>query len=401
MRNKNLTQIPRRFDMVSRFLMRSALASSVLLGVTLGCSGAAEGEFEGDEPIGSASQPLTIAEDPSAAVTWDGAQSLGIVPGANGTPAVTSSCVSSYVVFTRAYGKYKGAANGDTATTPWALYGPRSFASSPSIAGLPVANCVGLRFIVVGRGAGSDAADRHIYWSNGKVTRTSDNTSFNPPVAETYFAEVSSRTFSGDNGYPAVTSSPQGDAYLAFRDGNTIYAHTKPADSSTWGAENQAPPLPTGWVPVGTPAIEYGFFWGPVTIVVRAQSWWGQTAFFSILYDPDFRTDWFNLGGPPSGSPEVQSDPAIEWNSYLFRHTLYYLSDGSYYQASFFLDEWDHSDLPAKRIIHTHNQPKYSSAPGANGDIDIEQTRRHWVVGRSGSEIFFSAIQLGDGNLAP
>lgn len=401
-RIQKLKKDPRRFDISSKRLAHPLLVGALLFGVALGCSGVVEGEFEGDESIGSASEPLTIAADPSLPVTWGGAQSLGTVEGATGTPAVTSGCASSYVVFTRVggSGRYTGAADGDTGLTAWATYGPRSFASSPSITALP-GGCTGLRFMVVGRGAGTEA-NRRIYWSDGEVTRASNGV-FNPPVAETHFAQVSTRVFSEDNGYPAVTSSPQGEAYLAFRDGDNIYAHTKAAGSTTWGPEQQAPALPWGWRPVGTPAIEHGFFWGPVTVVVRGENGWGQTAFFSILYNQgSFNpSSWFNLGGPPDDSPPVESDPALEWNDWLFTHTLYYRSGNSYYQASFFLDSWAHDDVPAKEVLHSSIQPAYNSAPSVNGNIDLEATKRHWIVGRSGSEIFFSPISHGDGVLAP
>lgn len=396
--NKNLW----RFIFTPSLLARSTLAGALLLGATPGCSGVAEGEFGGDNPIDSSSQPLILANFPSSTVFWDGAKPLGTVSGATGNPSVTSGCVSSFVVFTRVApsGQYMGAADGDTGVSAWATYGSRSFASSPSITALPN-NCNGLRFMVVGRGAGTGANSR-IYWSEGKVTRASNGV-FNPPVMETDFVEVSARQFSGSNGYPAVTSSDQGDAYLAFRDGTNIYARTKAAGSTSWGVEAQAPPLPAGWWPVGTPAIEYGFFWGPVTVVVRAQNWLGQTAFFAILYNEGaFRpSSWFELGAPPSGSPPVESDPALEWNGYVFTHTLYYRSGDSFYQTSFFLDEWAHSDIPAKKIIHGNTQPAYNSAPSAHGNVDIENERRHWVVGRSGSEIYFSAISHSDSQLAP
>lgn len=400
--HQNPKKNPWRFNFTPSLLARSTLAGALLLGATPSCSGVAEGEFGGDDPIDNSSQPLVLADSPSAPVLWDGAKSLGTVSGATGTPAVTSGCVASFVVFTRVApgGQYKGAADGDTGVSAWATYGSRSFASSPSITALPN-NCSGLRFMVVGRGAGTGANSR-IFWSDGRVTRASNGV-FNPPVADTAFAPVSNRQFSGNNGYPAVTSSPEGEAYLVFRDGINIYVHTRAAGSTSWGAEVQAPPLPIGWWPVGTPAIEYGFFWGPVTIVVRAQNWLGQTAFFAILYNQgSFRpSSWFDLGAPPSGSPPVESDPALEWNSWLFTHTLYYRSGDSFYQTSFFLDQWAHSDIPAKKIIHGNTQPAYDSAPSAHGDMDIEQERRHWVVGRSGSEIFFSAILYGDGYLAP
>jgi hypothetical protein len=378
--------------------VRSAAGITGLL-VALGCAGTATELDSQERPV---SQALTLAGSPSSPVTWDGARSLGTVTGATGTPAVTSGCVASYVVFTRVSpsGRYRGAADGDTGISGWDAYGTRSFASSPSLTALPN-DCNGLRFMVVGRGAGTGTSSR-IYWSNGQVTRGSDFV-FNPPVAETTFAQVSSRQFSGSNGYPAVTSSPAGDAYLVFRDGSRIYAHTKAAGSTSWGSEHQAPALPTGWQPVGTPAIEYGFFWGPVTVVVRAQNGSGQTAFFASLYNQgSFRpSSWIELGAPPSGSPAVESDPALEWNDSLFTHTLYYRSGGSFYQTSFFLDEWAHDNVSAKEIIHAAIQPAYDSAPSVNGNVDIEQDRKHWVVGRSGSEIFFSAIQDGDSRLAP
>lgn len=390
----------RRFGFAPRPLARSALAGALLLVATPGCS-SGEGGYEGDSPV-TTSQPLTIAGAPEADVTWDGATSLGVVPGATGTPAVTSGCVASFVALTRVTpsGQYMGAADGDTGVSPWATYGSRSFASSPAITSLPN-DCNGLRLMVVGRGAGSGANSR-LYWSEGQVTRA-PNFVFNAPVVVRDFAQVGSREFSGSNGYPAVTSSPQGEAFLAFRDGSNIYARTKAAGSNSWGPEQQAPALPAGWTPVGTPAIEYGFFWGPVTLVVRGINWLGQSRFFVLLYNQgSFRpSSWIQLGALPSGSEPVQGDPALEWSDQVFTHTLYYRSGESYYQTSFFLDAWAHPDLPAKEVIHSNIQPAYTSSPSVHGNVDIEQGRMHWMVGRAGEELFFSAITEGESDLAP
>src|SRR5690606_13428070 len=109
--NEHSPTDPPRFNTAVRLLAHSALAVAFLLGATLSCGGAVEGEFEGDEPVGTTSQPITLAGYPlSSPVLWDGPQSLGSVSDATGNPVVTSGCAASYVVFTRVApsGRYKG-----------------------------------------------------------------------------------------------------------------------------------------------------------------------------------------------------------------------------------------------------------------------------------------------------
>jgi hypothetical protein len=379
---------------------RSPLAGVLMLGTALGCGGLAEGE--GGESVRADSESLKIDWAGVEPVYWSGADSQGTASGATGTPALASHCVASFVAFTRASGnRYRGAAAGELGPSSWNEYDTRSFASSPSLTGLPSTdNCSSMRFLVAGRGSGTGANSR-IYFSLGRATQSAGV--YGPLTRTTNFAQVSTQEFSGSNGYPAVSSSTTGAAFLVYRNGSTIYGHYKAAGATTWtNNPHQAPALPSPWVPIGTPAIEYG--WNNLAfVIIRAQS---GTAiqFFRIFYNNNgfqipFGGTPYWLGLPlPSGSAAIQSDPAVEWNDELFTHTVYYRSGTSFYQASIFVDGWE--EVP-KQVLHPFTTPSYNDAPAVNGNVDYEQTRRHWLLGRSGNELWFSVINETDSNLLP
>lgn len=390
----------RSLNFTRAFRARSPLAGVLMLGTALGCGGLVEGG-DGDS-VRADSEPLKLDPAGTFPVYWSGAESLGTASGATGTPALASHCPASLVAFTRASSnRYRGAAAGELGPSSWNEYDTRSFASSPTLTGLPSTDsCASMRFLVAGRGAGF-GPDSRIYFSLGRATQSGGV--YGPLTRTRDFAPVSTQEFSGSNGYPAVSSAPTGAAFLVYRNGSTIYGHTKPAGSNTWtSTAHQAPALPSPWVPIGTPAIEYG--WGGVTfVIIRGQS--GSTIqFFRIFYgNSGFQIPFGGtpqwLGLPlPGGSASIQSDPAVEWNDELFTHTVYYRSGSSFYQVSIFLDGWEEV---AKQVVHPFTTPSYSDAPAVNGNVDYEQTRRHWLLGRSGTEFWFSVINEPDSNLLP
>lgn len=397
MKHHQHPEAERFVDFVRVLVTRSALAGAVGLGMAVACGAPLEGD--GNDLTGAQSEALQVAGQPAASVYWDGPQALGPVTGATGTPALASRCAAALVAFTRvsSNNRFRGVAAGELGPSAWADYAPRAFASSPSVTALPN-DCNGHRFLIVGRGTGSTAADRRIYWSEGRATQNQG--AFNAPQATTIFAEVSAADFTGDNGYPAVTSSPNGDALLVYRNGSTIYGHTKFVGATNWSAAHTAPALPSGWTPIGTPAIEFSFA-NNATVIVRGQSG-ASVRFFRIFYnngfgDPLGPIEWDPLP-LPAGSLAIQSDPALEWNDALWTHTVYYRNDKTFYQASIFYNTWEHVPKP---VVNTVTTPEYVEAPAVNGNADYEQLRTHWVLGRSGTQLHFSVIMEGDPNLEP
>lgn len=395
-----LEAVSRSLNFTRAFRARAPLAGILMLGTILGCSGPVEG---GDrDSVRADSEPLKADPAGTLPVTFSGAGSIGTASGATGAPALASSCGSSFIAFTRASGsRYQGNAVGDLEPSGWYEYDTRSFASSPSLTALPSTDgCVSMRFLVAGRGSGSGAASR-IYFSVGKATQSSGV--FGAVTRARDFAQVSSQEFSGSDGYPAVTSAPNGAAFLVYRKGSTIYGHTKAAMTNTWSTTaHQAPALPSGWVPIGTPAIEYGL--SNITfVIVRGQSG-SNIRFFRIFYNSTGFLIPFGgtpqwLGLPlPAGSPAIESDPAVEWNDDLFTHTVYYRSGSSFYQMSIYVDGWEEAP---KQITHPITTPSYTDAPAVNGNIDWEQDRKHMLLGRSGTEFWFSSAYLADSNLIP
>jgi hypothetical protein len=361
------------------------LAGIVALGSTLACDGTIEGN--GEDPVAARSEALRLADNPNGPLDWKYWAQLPPLSGATGDPALTNGGAHLFIAMQRgaANGRYWGLATAGPSSGTWGQYDTRSFASSPTAARLPNVG-QDVRLIVVGRGSGTLSDDRRIFWSEGKVTQgTPPN--FNAPVKVTNFAAIGTTSFNGNFGFPAVTSAPNGDVIMAYVATNTsnqtrVYVQRKPYNGA-WTARVSSPAIPGPFTSVDTPALTYGypFVFQPIlgTIVIRTQN--GSTSrLFRIFTDGTSYIDsWIELTPLLSGSPAIQSTPAVEWNDALLTHTVYYRSGTSFYQASFFYNYWEGE---AKQIVDgSLTSPSFINAPSVNGNVPFEPGE-HWVLGR-------------------
>jgi hypothetical protein len=386
------------------------------LASTLACSGPIEEDSDG--ALGVDSQALKWPGDPNGPLEFD---PWVLMPSAGfsmtGDPVLTNCDAHCLVAFQRGAAasgnQYWGLAAEGPSAGLWTQYDTRSFASNPAAVHFKTIGTE-RHILVVGRGSGSTSESRRMFWSTAKVTPVGGGTpDFNSPEKLSEFQQINTNSFNDPYGYPALATSSGGTVVMAYIGPNAsnqarVYAQRKPysseVDDPNWKARVEAPALPSSFTPVGTPAITWGYSSPDVyTIVVRAQ----RTGFSDRLYriffsgtaytDPFGAASWKSLT-LPSGSPAVQSNPAVEWGDQLFTHTVYYRSGSSLYQASFIYDTLE--EVP-KIIMHNSFTPFFSSAPSVNGNLMFE-IGQHWVIGRdSQSNLWFTTSQDDELGMVP
>jgi hypothetical protein len=108
---------------------------------------------------------------------------------------------------------------------------------------------------------------------------------------------------------------------------NQIYAYRRmlPYESGSWSSSVPAPPLPSGWSALGSPAIAYTM--GGVnqfTVMVRAQHTNPGQAYFRSHFDGWSWTTWDGI--PAFG---LSGDPALEFSTDVNMLTLYSFGGGA------------------------------------------------------------------------
>lgn len=366
---------------------RSLLGAAFLaLGATLGCGASGDGDATGS--ASHESEALQDGNVGSGFINFKYWSALPTLAGTSGELSMTDGSAHLFIAMQRGNGgKYWGISGEGPQNGTWGQYDTQLFASPPAIAHVHDDSNGDRRIMVVGRGSGSTANDRRLFWSVG-IVQLATPPAFKPPVKSLAFAPVSSDSFNDPYGYPALEATPNGDAYLVYinSDGR-VYGHYKASGTNTWSAKSQSPALPSGWTPQGTPAITWGSNGGIATVVVRAKNSSNQYKLFrlyftgSIFYDPLGPAVWKELV-LPSGSAAVNSNPALEWDDELGLHTVYYQSGDKIYEASF-----ADSTLIEKpqKIYDAGASPSFQGAPAVNGNVQYEHGK-HWVIARDKSD---------------
>jgi len=108
------------------------------------------------------------------------------------------------------------------------------------------------------------------------------------------------------------------------------FAGTRSYDKTAWRAPIALPALPTGWTPVGDPAVASEGSGGLIDVVTRAKNAFNQTRLYiNYLYIPFAGDNGYFLGPPQwaqvsTGTIPVSSDPALEYDVSRGELTLYF-----------------------------------------------------------------------------
>jgi hypothetical protein len=379
------------------------IAVIVALGVPLACDGTIEGD--GADPITDRSGALVDPNDPNnPEIAFKYWSQLPVLNSTAGDPAITHGSTHVFIAFQRGInGRYWGIAGEGPQNGSWgsAAFDTRSFASNPAIAHLPDVNGK-RRVMVVGRGNGSLANDRRLFWAYGEVGQT------NPPAFDTparigNFEPIGTTTFNGSYGYPAITSAPNGDVFMAYVALNTsnqlrVYAQRKPYNQG-WQPRVTGPAIPCCYTTIGTPTVTWGYPGSApqlMTILVRVQD--GSNVYFRRIFfnGTSFQDVWADIS-MYQGTPAIQSEPAVEWNDELSTHTVYYRSGTGIYQASFYYNYL--FEIPKKIVAAV--TPSFAGAPAVNGNVQFEHGK-HWVLAReSGTGRLWFSESFPDSQLQP
>jgi hypothetical protein len=404
------SETPARLDTARTFDRRSALLGGAALSASaLGCSQAIEGESESQ--LGADSDALQDG-NPSTLTLVSGYSPVSPPPGTapTGSPALCAPSTHMFVIFQQGgpSGAYWATASAAPEGSIWQGYGTFAFSSPPALAPLPklilgADQHEELRFLAAGR----RSSDGKIYWSEGTVLRSASYPPFNPPAPVTTFTKLNDNVFSGSYGFPALGASTAGDAilsYVGLDSANVpqVYVNPKPYGGS-WKARVTAP-LPTGWTPIGTPAVTWG--WQNLfTIVVTGKNSSNQYALFRAFFNgTDFANPYstdpkkFSPITLYPGSVSCQNSPAVEWDSELDTHTVYYRFADDFYEFSFYYD----TAIEKSRLIvgGRGNRPAFVASPSVQGGKNFENGR-HWILGRDRTNSLWIGFTDTDGVVVP
>jgi|GEM_PF-2926554 len=175
-------------------------------------------------------------------------------------------------------------------------------------------------FVIAGK-----ATDNKIYASAG-IMANADSPQANPSFA-TSFSTVSGTVYNSGGG-PALSmggfGGPEAVVLVHMGDGDRkIYAHTRDIPflgaGVSWSSRITGPTLPTGWTPVGAPAIAKL----PVTfqIVVHARNAQNQDRLFETHFFVGSSKHFSNNIGSPASSwtmlasmGRIDDEPALEYH---------------------------------------------------------------------------------------
>ena len=351
---------------------------------------------------------------------WSRVPSLPALNPATGEPTLLAADNHIVATFVQAgsFGYWAGAGE-SVQEVSWAQYSPDVFATAPAVARLPSVHFTDgsqeEHMLLVGRGG----SDKRMFWSEGVIGAASAGV-FPPPQPVTVpaFAAINGNTFNDPYGYPALTSNSTDNtiimAYIGLNTSNqaTVYAQLyNPAVSDPtrrWKPRVAAPALPTGWTPVGRPAIAWGYQ-NLTTIVVKARNgsstglfriFFTGTNFFDTLGTPQFRRLT-----PPGTPPSIDSNPAMEYDGSIGPDgnqgalTLYYRSgsgSNNIYEASFA----DTSFFEGFKQLTGSPGQAFAGDPSVYGGINLENTE-HWIMGRDASFNMYVGFTVTDLSLAP
>jgi hypothetical protein len=171
------------------------------------------------------------------------------------------------------------------------------------------------------------------------------------------------------------------------RSDNRVYVHVNPLqwnqstgkyvyNHATWEAPLQAPALPSGWTPIGDPAIGHiGNYVGEVQIFTRAQSGSSTKVFTMYMFVPwrYFGDQWYEL---TPGSVAPAGDFAVEFERRLWPNpetTIYYRgTNNRVYYATGDGWTWEPFNLVDNANDSGDNYTDFISAPGVLGSSEME-----------------------------
>jgi hypothetical protein len=291
----------------------------------------------------------------------------------------------------------------------WGKYGGttsnRKFATHAACAFLGTQTSSSADFIVFARGSTSPtgASDKHLFWSRGTWTTNSQNAP--PPAAQTQWAQLDNTTYNS-NGMPAAAAHDGSLIVIYLNDSGAIRANYW--TGSGFSTTVNGPAMPSGWTATGTPTIVFVGGWAQKFLIfVRATNSVGSVRVYQTFFQD---TAFVGApGGPPSftqvtlpaGAPQMQSDPALEFDSNMSWTTLYYRNGTKLYQTS--TDNVnDFAGSTIKQITFGGTTPSIlnTANPVAIGGVPYE-AGRHWVLvrGTASNAILFGE-SFNDENLS-
>jgi hypothetical protein len=206
----------------------------------------------------------------------------------------------------------------------WATWpGPRNFKSKPACANLDPVDVPTQRTYKIVL-AGIDVADK-IYTSSAQANAVADGSAPDVPSGITIWNKVSDRTFASG---PSISVGSNMIIVVGRgRLDNQIYAFRRmlPYESGTWSFSVPAPPLPSGWSALGSPAVAYTMdFVNQFTVMVRAQHSTNGQAYFRAHLD-----GWSWTGWEAISAWGLSGDPALEFSTDVNKLTLYSFGAGA------------------------------------------------------------------------
>jgi hypothetical protein len=389
---------------VARLLGKGAvlLAGLVALGTTSACSAPAEG----DADVDTRGDALVGLYDP-----WE-FKSFGLVPALStgqGDPAMcTPNGSHSKVIFTRDTSNFiQGQADVIGINGAWGKYGGsganRKFGGRPAC-GFLAGSSSPYPFLLFAKSAttASGASDKRLYWSKGEWTVNGSAPA--PTTALTQWAAVDGTQYS-TNGNPTVATNSGSLVVAYLTDAGQLRANYWVSATSTLSPTISAPNLPAGWTGQGSPAIVYVGTWvGKYTVLVRATNSSGTVRLYKTFFDG---TQFVSAAGGaatsleqvtlPGGTPVIQSDPALEWDSNLGAATLYFRNGTGLYQMS---SSDIYFNASTVKQVTTGSTKAVSGNPVVIGGVPYEQGR-HWILirGSGADKNLYFVESLNDENL--
>lgn len=220
----------------------------------------------------------------------------------------------------------------------WSSYGDRTFNSKPACHSTDAVDSTAARTYQVVIAAKDDATNK-FYASLAQADSSGFQTPTNPTPL-TIFEKVKDDAYASA---PALSVGRGKVVIFGAKSDGRLYARTRalPYTANSWSDDlYTAPKLPVGWTLQGTPTAS--MHPGGInlhTVVVRAKNAQNQyKLYFTYFKDTGFvrsatapDRDWIDI---PTGNVSVGSDPALEYDSGVGTHTLYFRSGNHIYQSS-------------------------------------------------------------------
>ena len=228
----------------------------------------------------------------------------------------------------------------------------------------------------------------------------------------TPFTALDNTQYSTD-GNPTVATH-DGQLVVAYlNDSGQLQANYWKAAEGTMSATLVHPNLPTGWVGVGAPAIDFAESWAQRFVIFVRATKSGQTKLFETFFENDHFAAayggttgvWQSVTLPP-GAPAISSDPGYEYNrnddDAFEAGTLFYRSGSKFYQVSAnnVVDQFDTATL--KVMTNPDNtSPNFTGYnPIVHGGVQFE-AGHHWVLARAADNQLYMGESIQDYMIDP